>query len=115
LPGQKRVLYGLVCSGGNAEVEQALVQFPSETHILEEAYQQGKAKTARLAPTPAGESYRFSQERMAATVLTNVVYPVYTRRSFIRHYTPGKWWDCLYTWDSGFIGLGLLEMISTGL
>jgi hypothetical protein len=47
---------------------------------------------------------------MAATLLTNVVYPVYTRRSFIRHYTPGKWWDCLYTWDSGFTGLGLLEL-----
>jgi hypothetical protein len=55
-------------------------------------------------------AFQFSQERMAATVLTNVVYPVYTRRSHIRHYTPGKWWDCLYTWDSGFIGLGLLEL-----
>ena len=47
---------------------------------------------------------------MAATLLTNVVYPVYTRRRYIRHFTPGKWWDCLYTWDSGFIALGLLEL-----
>ena len=59
---------------------------------------------------PAGETYQFSQERMAATELLNVVYPVYTRRQFIRHHTPGKWWDCLYTWDSGFIGLALLEL-----
>ncbi|MBE0699208.1 MAG: hypothetical protein IH586_19985, partial [Anaerolineaceae bacterium] len=66
--------------------------------------------TVHLETTPLGETYRFSQERMAATVMTNVVYPVYTRRSYIRHSTPGKWWDCLYTWDSGFIGLGLLEL-----
>lgn len=59
---------------------------------------------------PAGQPYLFSQERMAATLLTNVVYPVYTRRRYIRHFTPGKWWDCLYTWDSGFIALGLLEL-----
>ncbi len=56
---------------------------------------------------PAGEPDQFSQQRMAATLLTNVVYPVYTKRSYIRHYTPGRIWDCLYTWDSGFIGLGL--------
>ena len=47
---------------------------------------------------------------MAATLLTNVVYPVYTRRRYIRHNTPGRWWDCLYTWDSGMIGLGLTEL-----
>ncbi len=50
---------------------------------------------------------------MAATLLTNGVYPVYTRRSFIRHFSPGKWWDCLYTWDSGFISLGLLDVDRT--
>ncbi|MGC8781324.1 MAG: MGH1-like glycoside hydrolase domain-containing protein, partial [Anaerolineae bacterium] len=59
---------------------------------------------------PSGQPYLFSQQRMAATLLTNVVYPIYTRRRYIRHFTPGKWWDCLYTWDSGFIALGLLEL-----
>jgi hypothetical protein len=47
---------------------------------------------------------------MAATTLCDVVYPVYTQRSYIKHGTPGRYWDCLYTWDSGFIGLGLLEL-----
>ncbi|MCX7970031.1 MAG: hypothetical protein N3A57_00490 [Negativicutes bacterium] len=56
-----------------------------------------------------GRPLLFGQQLMQATLLTNVVYPVYTRRSYIRHSCPGKWWDCLYTWDSGFIGLGLLE------
>jgi hypothetical protein len=35
---------------------------------------------------------------------------VRTRGTWIRHNTPGRWWDCLYTWDSGFVGLGLLEL-----
>jgi len=47
---------------------------------------------------------------VAATLLTNVVYPVRTRGTWIRHSTPGRWWDSLYTWDSGFIGLGLSEL-----
>lgn len=114
-PGQRRVLYGAVCSGSREEVTQALAglspgQPLSAEPALEAVYQRARAEAIRLDPAPAGERYRFSQERMAATVLTNVVYPVYTRRSFIRHYTPGKWWDCLYTWDSGFISLGLLEL-----
>ena len=54
--------------------------------------------------------YAYGIERLAATVATNAVYPVRRRGKFIRHYTPGRWWDSLYTWDSGFIGLGLLEL-----
>jgi hypothetical protein len=110
LPGKSRVLYGMVCSGSLEEVTQALSTLPTEHATLDLIYQQARAKSARLEGTTTGERYRFSQEKMAATLLTNVVYPVYTRRSFIRHYTPGKWWDCLYTWDSGFIALGLLEL-----
>lgn len=44
---------------------------------------------------------------MLSVVFSNVVFPVYTKGEYIRHNTPGKWWDSLYTWDSGFIGLGL--------
>ncbi len=55
----------------------------------------------------AGQPFAFSQQKMAAVSLMNVVYPIYCRRNFIRHNTPGKLWDSLYTWDSGFIGMGL--------
>jgi len=109
-PGESRVLYAMVCSGDYSQVETSLAAFDPDPEKLEFIDQNGKARAARMYASPAGEKYHFSQDRMAATVLTNVVYPVYTRRSFIRHYTPGKWWDCLYTWDSGFIGLGLLEL-----
>jgi hypothetical protein len=108
--GESRVLYGLTCSGTRQQVEQALAGFSGDPQQLEPVYQRARAGIARLEPAPSGDSYRFSQERMAATVLTNVTYPVYTRRTFIRHNAPGKWWDCLYTWDSGFVGLGLLEL-----
>lgn len=57
---------------------------------------------------PEGEKYKLSQSIMRATTLTNVVYPVYCRGKYIRHNTPGRNWDSLYTWDSGFIGMGLL-------
>lgn len=54
-----------------------------------------------------GERYAFSHNMMAYSTLLNVVYPIYTRRGYIRHSTPGRIWNCLYTWDSGFIGMGL--------
>ncbi len=57
---------------------------------------------------PEGEKYMLSQSVMRATTLTNVVYPTYCCGKYIRHNTPGRYWDCLYTWDSGFIGMGLL-------
>ncbi len=106
----QRTLRALVCSGSSREevarqlASHALTAGPDES---------GRALTnAGFLPTisPAGRPYLASQQRLAATLLTNVVYPVYTRRRYIQHYTPGKWWDCLYTWDSGFIALGLLEL-----
>lgn len=54
-----------------------------------------------------GEKYKLSQDIMTANTLTNVVYPTYIRGEYIRHNTPGRLWDCLYTWDAGFIGMGL--------
>ena len=109
-PGESRVLYGLVCCGEPAEVQAALADFTADPQRWEAVYRRARAGYARAAGSAQGERYQFSQERMAATLLTNVLYPVPTRRSYIRHSSPGKWWDCLYTWDSGFIGLGLLEL-----
>jgi hypothetical protein len=62
---------------------------------------------------PQGEKYLFSQERFKATLMNNIVYPTYTQNSFIRHFTPGKWWNYIYTWDLGFIAIGLNEVNPT--
>jgi hypothetical protein len=100
-----RLVYALVASGTEDEVQNRLGRWPD----AESVWKRAQSRSVAIRGNPAGDAYRFSQDRLAATVLTNVVFPVYTRKQYIRHFTPGKWWDCLYTWDSGFIGLGFLE------
>ena len=87
-PGERRTLHYTVTSG---ECEAPL-QLPS-------AYS--------VSSNPDGEPFAFSSNMLAYTTFLNVVYPIYTRRQYIRHNTPGRNWDCLYSWDSGFIGMGL--------
>lgn len=109
-PHSQKVTYLMTCAGTQAEVEAQLAGFSFDPHALEAARSAARAHVVNMSAGESGEPFRFSQERMAATTLMNVVYPVYTRRTYIRHFTPGKWWDCLYTWDSGFVGLGMLEL-----
>jgi mannose-6-phosphate isomerase-like protein (cupin superfamily) len=106
-PDTKVVIYGLVCQGNQTHVHKLLTDFDPTSPSLESHYLSKRKKVVTFTSNPPGQAYQFSLERMAATLLSNVIYPVYTRRSFIRHFTPGKRWDCLYTWDSGFISLGL--------
>ncbi|TVY11747.1 MGH1-like glycoside hydrolase domain-containing protein [Paenibacillus cremeus] len=105
-------LYGMVCHGAIDEVKAFLQAFASRENdaTCETRYLESKSSSAIQPVNPSGEKYLFGLQRLAATTLTNVVFPVYTKRSFIKHYTPGRWWDSLYTWDSGFIGLGLAEL-----
>ena len=111
-PHSDRVMVGLVCCGDTEAVQARLAAFAPGDPAWIEAHAATRNRAAALLDDvkPSGEVYRFSQERMAATLLTNVVYPVRTRGTWIRHSTPGRWWDSLYTWDSGFIGLGLAEL-----
>jgi hypothetical protein len=106
-PHSTLVIYGLVCQGEEAGVHQMLLDFDPHSPDLESAYHTARKKVVSFPANPSGQTYLFSLERIATTLLTNVIYPVYTRRRYIRHFTPGKRWDCLYTWDSGFISLGL--------
>lgn len=64
----------------------------------------------RVKGNQEGRDFELSQNIMSAVTLTNVVWPIYCKRGYIRHNTPGRNWDSLYTWDSGFIGMGLLQM-----
>ncbi|MCB0133210.1 MAG: hypothetical protein KDD78_20245, partial [Caldilineaceae bacterium] len=110
LPRSEHVMTGLVCTGDEAAVRSRLAAFDPDAAEWAHVHADARKRVVDMASNPAGEAYRASQERMAATVLTNVVYPVRTRGTWIRHGTPGRWWDCLYTWDSGFIGLGQVEL-----
>ncbi|MCU6794944.1 trehalase family glycosidase [Paenibacillus sp. WQ 127069] len=109
-PNSSITLHGMVCSGSYEEVQAALQQFSLKDEQCEIVYQAARADLNRPSCYPTGDTYLFSQQLMRATLLTNTVFPVYTKRSYIRHNTPGRWWDSLYTWDSGFIGLGLMEL-----
>lgn len=76
---------------------------------LEEIYLNARKQLPSMGYTKNGSAYEFSNRILQATLLTNVVYPTYLHGDWIKHHTPGKRWDTHYTWDSGFIGLGLLE------
>ena len=96
---------------GNSE-ENVKFYVASGTHAEMECFLQSPppaAEDVRPVSFPASP-FSFSTERMAATVMTNVIYPVRCNGELIRHHTPGRLWNSLYTWDSGFIGLALLEM-----
>ncbi|HCM1552944.1 TPA: hypothetical protein N2951_001173 [Vibrio parahaemolyticus] len=104
-------VYAFICYGSIEEVKHQIAIFEhASTKQLEGSYNEERSNAVRLAHNDSGSRLAFSQERMIATELMNVVYPVYTRQQYIRHSCPGKWWDCLYTWDSGFIGLALNEL-----
>lgn len=102
------IINSVVCTGTLAEVEKKIGK--SLTHDqATDIYENARGHIFDYEVVPAGEKYLFSNKRMAATTITNVVYPVYTQQQYIRHHAPGRWWDCLYTWDAGFIGIGLAQ------
>jgi len=109
-PESSKTIYGIAAAGTAEEVAAGLQQIAQSPLELERRYYERREGAVALASVPAGEPYRFSQKRMAAVALTNLVFPVYTKRRYIRHYSPGKWWDSLYTWDSGFTGIGLAQL-----
>ena len=110
-PHSHRVLYARVYNGTAEHVSRQIAADAAATPSANEAlWNAARGHRPDLAPSPSGAGFQFSEERMAATLLCNVVYPVYTQGSYIKHNTPGRWWDSLYTWDSGFIGLGLDEL-----
>ncbi len=104
-------VHGLLCDGPPEQVREQLHWFAGLTQAERESLAEVPGEDERDERTNSGAAdYLSSQQKMAATVLTNVVYPTYVRRHHVRHFTPGRWWDSLYTWDSGFIGLGLVEL-----
>ena len=106
-PNSTLSIFGVVCTGSKEEVMLKLKNLKKEE--FEGIYEEARRSVVDFNIVPEGEKYRFSQERMAANVITDIVYPVYTQEQYIRHHAPGRWWDCLYTWDSGFIGIGLSQ------
>ena len=100
-PHTKAVRYAVISSGKTEYLTEA---------EYEAIYIEKKKSAIDIKLNSEGEKYKLSNQILAATVMTNVVYPIYKHGDNIIHHTPGKRWDCLYTWDSGFIGLGMNEL-----
>jgi hypothetical protein len=49
-------------------------------------------------------------KRMESVMANNLVFPIICQNEYIKHYTPGRRWNSLYTWDVGMIGIGFVEM-----
>lgn len=107
--GGSETIWALVSTGTREAVERTLAAH-SDTAALERAWAQGKARATIADPLPAGRRFMLARQLIGANLLMNIVYPVYTQDQYIRHFTPGKWWDSLYTWDSGFIGIGMADV-----
>lgn len=107
--GAEVVIRGSVCSGTSDAVEGLLEEFHAQPNTFDPEAET-RAHAFAFPDHETGEPHRFGMQRMAASVLTSIVYPVHTRGTYIRNYSPGKWWDSLYTWDAGFIGIGLAEL-----
>ena len=109
LPNSELKLYSLICTGSKEQVSKQIAEFHKYPDKFESEIvnwnndQEGKYLVE-------AEKYSFGQKRLQAALLSNIVYPVYTQGQYIRHFTPGKNWNSLYTWDLGFISLGLIDI-----
>lgn len=83
---------------------------PGSSEVFEWRVALGEPDMGDAVP-PASRLVRSNgQKILESTLCMNVVYPVRHRDVWVRHFTPGRWWDSLYTWDSGMIGMGLSTM-----
>jgi hypothetical protein len=110
-PHSRLLIHAVVGTGKTADNVRRLVNdFQPEAARHEHIYESARASKFQPVATPAGEEFQFSQQLVAAVTLSNLIYPLNVQRRYIRHFSPGRIWDCVYTWDAGFIGLGLLEI-----
>ncbi len=112
-PNSTTTIYNLLATGERGEVENALRHFNlNEATVVAEAHSTHTSPQTKTY-LPEAEAYALGEQILEATLLTNVVYPVYTQRGYIRHFTPGKNWNSLYTWDLGCISWALTYICPT--
>jgi len=109
-------IYSLIVQGEQSDVEKSIGLFNNDLIVdnqwLNKTLEGFRGRTKKFDFNDAGRKYEFSQNCMIATLMCNIVFPVRTCGGFIKHHTPGRNWDSLYTWDSGFIGIGMQQIDS---
>ena len=110
---QNTLVKSIFIAPNSRHIEYAVVSKGSFAPLMDDEYERiylsSKQNAKPLSYNSEGEKYTLSTSILRATLLTNTVYPVYLHGENVIHHTPGKRWDSFYTWDSGFIGMGLLE------
>lgn len=102
-----KTVYAMLCTGSLETVKKKLTKLK---RLKDDNLKKKNIITESGHTLPQGKKYELSQHLLKATLMTNIVYPIYTQNSYILHFTPGKWWNSIYTWDLGFIALGLNEI-----
>ena len=108
-PHSEQTIYALICTGTHEQVNGQIQKFHAAPETLISLIQEDSTNSEHLI-LPDGKKYEFGHRLLQAALLSNIVYPVHTQGEYIRHFTPGKNWNSLYTWDSGFIALGLIDI-----
>ncbi len=108
-PQSEQTIYALVCTGTSQQVKEQVQQFHNSPESFTSLIPTDNAGSGNKV-LAEGKKYAFGQQLLQSALLSNIVYPVYTQGEYIRHFTPGKNWNSLYTWDSGFIALGLIDI-----
>lgn len=110
---QNTVIKSIFIEPHSSHIEYAVISKgdfdPLSDAEYENVYISAKSRAKGTGFNKSGEKYAFSTDILRATLLLNTVYPVYRHGVNVVHHAPGKRWDSFYTWDSGFIGMGLLE------
>lgn len=109
-PDSRTTIYSIVGDGAKPEIVETFARLPLDSKSLEQIYEKNSRASLQFNTTDTGKKFTLGQKLMASVTLTNITYPIYTKRSFIRHHTPARYYNSLYTWDAGFVGLGLLEL-----
>ena len=110
-PGTSKIIYTLYSSAADTAAAAAMIEkLDKSDGNLEKLFREARKRASIPAGNPSGQKYEFSQQLMAATSLTNINFPISKQGTNIRHHVPDKYFNSLYSWDSGFIGLGFLEL-----
>ena len=109
-PRSAKAVYVLYAASSGDEAEKRIAAFDCSEDNLEAIYQDAFKRASQLDCTPAGKQFSYGYKMLAAAALTNVNFPIRAEGSNIRHHVPDKHFNSLYSWDSGFIGIGFSEL-----
>lgn len=102
-PQTDTTVWFMLAQGSQEEVGKAMADFHADEKKVVADFFASRIPQPQPQILPQGQKHAQAHQIFKANLLTNVVYPVYTQKQYIRHFTPGKNWNSLYTWDLGFI------------